>query len=365
MTNSTLSSESNLVLSSISVQCGPTISAQAWADWAKIPHHKHPDKMIGGSLVSDLFGVETKSWGPEEFSDPTILTRVAQNALKKAGKSAADVDVCVVVTATPYRLHFELDEFELLGNLGLRDDVVPLRVNSGCSGFVRALAVLDKMKFKSALIVCYHIPSQYAGRETLFDIYKRNVFHPNSKMLWMGPAVFGDGAGAVVVDRDPEAKSQIRYSRKVEFADGITPDSIVTFDGGGGLVPPGSPEHDSLACFGLSRAGSYDVYLRNMKLNDRDLNAMDPDYRKNLKRVFIQQSNTKFVQGLNAALEYSSEMSPMNVNTHGNMSSVAALEMIQREFQLGKILRGDKLGFSVVGAGPDRGVAVVDCAFKN
>ena len=125
----------------------------------------------------------------ESASD--MAEHAARRALEMAGKKPEDVDLIIVGTSTP-DLVFPSTACLLQNNLGIRNGGAAFDVQAACSGFVFALSVADKFvrsgTSKCALVV---------GSEAM------------SKILdWTDRGtciLFGDGAGAVVLEASDEA----------------------------------------------------------------------------------------------------------------------------------------------------------------
>lgn len=120
----------------------------------------------------------------EEFTS-TFATRAALNALEMAGVSPDELDLIIVATVTP-DYPFPSTACLLQNNIKAHN-AAAFDISAACSGFIYALATVDKYirtgAVKKALVV---------GAEVLSRIVDWS--DRNSCIL------FGDGAGAVVVE---------------------------------------------------------------------------------------------------------------------------------------------------------------------
>src|SRR5579885_531155 len=118
-----------------------------------------------------------------------LAVRAGERALAAAGRTGAELDLVVLATATPDHT-FPATATKVAARLGVRSGVPAFDVQAVCTGFVYALAVADNFlrcgQAKRALVI---------GAETFSRI-----------LDWQdrGTCVlFGDGAGAVVIEAVP------------------------------------------------------------------------------------------------------------------------------------------------------------------
>lgn len=346
-----------LSIRGIASQVGQIISLDDWANWAQIPMRGDSSRVIDGRLLNRLFGIESKSWDPELFADRSALVRVAQKALDRAETTASEIDAFVILTATPYEVHFDADSFFFMRSLELSNAVTPLEISAGCGGWARTLSLLNQMNFRRALVLAYHVPSLLAGRQTLFELYKKNPLHPRAENLWMGPALFGDGAAAVVLTKETRSFGDITYSRD-SIATTKHPaytDPVLAFEAGGALVPPGCDEYLSRSCYTMSGEAGKRYNFEGLMMNHQDLLAANAEYVSQCRRIYTHQLNPGLVRDAAAKLGYPSEKIGINVTRLGNLSAVSTIEMLATDIENSNVKPGHLVAFSVAGAGPERG----------
>src|SRR5258706_1997737 len=127
--------------------------------------------------------------GPDETT-ATLAADASRAALSAAGRSAQDIDLIVLATATPDQT-FPASATKVQTMLGI-DDCVAFDVAAVCSGFLYALQVADSMirvgAARRALVI---------GAETftrILDWEDRTTC-----------VLFGDGAGAIVLEGEEGA----------------------------------------------------------------------------------------------------------------------------------------------------------------
>lgn len=135
--------------------------------------------------IVERTGIHSRRRAPAEVTTSDLATEAAKKALAAAGRSASDVDLIVVATTTPdltFPATATIVQLKIGAPIGIAFDVQAV-----CSGFVYALAIVDNFVArglsKCALVI---------GAETmtrLLDWTDRGTC-----------ILFGDGAGAVVVE---------------------------------------------------------------------------------------------------------------------------------------------------------------------
>ncbi len=132
-------------------------------------------------------GIEQRHFAAEGETTSMLATNAALAALKAAQRSASDIDLIIVATATP-DYTFPATATQVQAALGLTTGVA-FDLQAVCSGFVFALATADKFlrsgSHRCALVI---------GAETfsrLLDWEDRTTC-----------VLFGDGAGAVVLEAE-------------------------------------------------------------------------------------------------------------------------------------------------------------------
>lgn len=352
------------VMTGVASQIGRKITMDAWAERMRIPNRKVPGTVLTGDDVTRITGIESKAWDPELFRDFRSIVRVAEQALAAAEITPAEVGAVLVVTATPYQTQLDADSFRLLRELKIPDHVAPMQLGAGCCGMARAMSLISRLQAQHVLLVTYEVSSLYM--ET--DIYRNNPDHPMAQALWLSPAVFSDGAAAVVLRRDESARGTVVYSRdSLAFGDGPGfEDPLIHYTGGGAMHPPGTPEGDALACYAMAGEQTKQYYAKGMALNHRDLVTSRPAYADQVKRIYVHQSSPRMVNGLIDYLvaEHAIRRDKFvtNAEIYGNLVTPSTVKLLHDDLQAGAVRPGDEVCVSVVGAGPERGAYFITLA---
>ncbi|MDD9950794.1 MAG: hypothetical protein OXT67_04435 [Zetaproteobacteria bacterium] len=352
--------DSYLKISGVQSTVGQVVDIDTWAKQHPLPHAKKPGESLTGTDIRQIIGIEGKSWEPEKFRDPNLLVNMARNSLDMARLKPSELEAVIIVTGTPYNLMFDLDTMDLMQRLGLPDHLTPIQMNAGCGGFARAFNLANRLRSRHTLVICYQLTSAYAEGNGL-ERYRHNPHHPYAKHLWMSPTLFSDGAATVVLTQTETQQGHCFYSRDSQSF-GPERDSLgsplVHFLGGGAYQVGG--EHDTeLQCYGMEGEAIRTYYLEGMFLNHQQLQELNPTYLKQIKRLYTHQASPRLVHSFLEAFIQQTQADRnlfcTSVQNMGNISAASTLHLLAEDVRQGNVRHGDLIGFSVVGAGPERG----------
>lgn len=344
-------------IESVATVVGKTISAEEWAARVKIPNRKLPGKLLGGSDVTRITGIESKCWDPDQFGSFAPVLEAAAAAMVRARTRADEIDLVILLTATPYLPQLSADGFAMMQELGLRDELPPIQLHAGCAAMARAMQLISATRAERPLILAYEVSSKYMESRVYFD----NPVHPRKDTLWMSPALFSDGAGAMVLRRDEQARGFVVYSRDAhQFGDGEGfRDPLIDYAGGGALRAPGTEDAEAYSVYAMNGEATRQYYGRGMMLNHQALEAAAPGYLQAVKRVYMHQASPKLVASVREQLVREvgarEEQLPFHAHRLGNLVAPATLKLLDDDVAAGQLGAGDEVCFSVVGAGPERG----------
>src|SRR5205814_5474334 len=147
--------------------------------------------------ITQRTGIKERRIAGVGESTATLASHAATRAMKAAGVEAKDIDLVVVGTASP-EMVFPSTGCFVAASLGM-GSTPAFDVTAACSGFMYALDVSASFvkcgRFKNVLCI---------GAETLSRI---TDYTDRSSCI-----LFGDGAGAVVVQRSTDARRGLLYS---------------------------------------------------------------------------------------------------------------------------------------------------------
>ena len=279
----------------------------------------------------------------------SLSAKACENALKMAGKEAAQVDLIIVATCSPEML-LPCCACQVQDIIGA-SRAVAFDLNAACSGFLFALdtayAYLQTGIYKNALVVGSEVLSK------IVDWTDRSTC-----------VLFGDGAGAVYVETSEEII--IRSNGRKAGMECMVQGS----DGSKGMVLACS-ERAVINPFTENVMQNNDTYVRmngqevykfatrqvpaciNAALTKAKLGVEDIDL------FVLHQANIRIIESVANRLKADISKFPVNLDRLGNMSSATIPVLLDELNRSGKIREGDRLVLSGFGAGLTYGASIL------
>jgi len=255
-----------------------------------------------------------------------LAVEAAKRALEAAGRTAADVDLVIVATSTPDMV-FPSSACFVQAKLGITKGAA-FDVQAVCSGFVYALSTAD-------LYI-------RAGRNRCALVIGAEVFSRILDWKDRGTCVlFGDGAGAVVL----EASSEPGILSSELHADGShagilnTPGHVC----GGAVQGDPTLKMDGGAVFKLA--------VRVLEESARSILAANGLQVSDIDAYIPHQANVRIISHVGKKLGLAADKCIVTVDRHANTSAASvplALDVAVRD---GRIKRGDHVLLQGVGGG--------------
>ena len=303
--------------------------------------HLPPRRLSNADLARELAGrgIETSDeWivartgiRARHFADDGVVcsdlaVAAATSALQAAGCRAADIDLIIVATSTPDMV-FPSTACIVQQKLGIHG-CPALDVQAVCSGFVYALTVADALIRTGTATRALVIGAEVFSR--ILDFNDRTTC-----------VLFGDGAGAVVLEASDEpgllASDLHADGRHVGIL--CTPGTVA----GGKVLGDPTVKMDGQAVFKLA-VGVLEDTARAV-LAKAGKRAEDIDF------LIPHQANIRIMQSTAKKLKLSADKVIVTVGEHGNTSAASiplALDVAVRD---GRIQRGHTLMLEGVGGG--------------
>jgi 3-oxoacyl-[acyl-carrier-protein] synthase-3 len=279
--------------------------------------------------IRDRTGIRQRHIAGEKEYTVDLAEKAARNAIEAAGVSVEDIDLVIVATTTPDRV-FPSTACLLQQRLDIHG-CAAFDVQAVCTGFVYALGVADQF-FKAGTSKCALI----VGAETLsriLDWTDRNTC-----------VLFGDGAGAVVLQSDEETgilSSHLHadgsYEHLLTVTYGVSTGKREILEGSGGISMKGN-EVFKMAVNTLGRIVDETLQHNNMQKSDIDW-------------LVPHQANIRIINATAKKLSMSLDHVVVTVDKHGNTSAASvplALDVAVRD---GRIKRGETLMLEAFGGG--------------
>ncbi len=279
--------------------------------------------------IRDRTGIKQRHIAGENEYTVDLAEKAARNAIEAAGVSVEDIDLVIVATTTPDRV-FPSTACLLQQRLDIHG-CAAFDVQAVCTGFVYALGVADQF-FKAGTSKCALV----VGAETLsriLDWTDRNTC-----------VLFGDGAGAVVLQSDEETgilSSHLHadgsYEHLLTVNYGVSTGKREILEGSGGITMKGN-EVFKMAVNTLGRIVDETLQYNNMQKSDIDW-------------LVPHQANIRIINATAKKLSMSLDHVVVTVDKHGNTSAASvplALDVAVRD---GRIKKGETLMLEAFGGG--------------
>ncbi|MFN2309897.1 MAG: beta-ketoacyl-ACP synthase III [Gammaproteobacteria bacterium] len=305
----------------------------------KVLTNRDLEKMVDttDAWIRERTGIEKRHIAAPGETTCDLAEHATRRALDAAGRTAADIDLIIVATTTPDRI-FPSTACLLQQRLDIHG-CAAFDIQAVCTGFVYALSIADKFirtgAARCALVI---------GAETLSRIVD-----------WKdrGTCVlFGDGAGAVIVEASEEAGILSTHLH----ADGQY-ENLLTVTAG--VSQGGENPLKNEACISMKGNEVFKVAVNTLgRIVDETLEANHLD-QSAIDWLIPHQANIRIIQATAKKLQMPEERVVITVDQHGNTSAASvplALDVAVRD---GRIQRGDMLLLEAFGAGVTWGSALV------
>ena len=285
--------------------------------------------------IVERTGIRARHFVDEGVNSSDLALHAARSALQSAGRVAQDVDLIIVATSTPDMI-FPSTACILQNKLGVHG-CPAFDMQAVCSGFVYALAVADAM-IKAGTASCALV----VGAEVFSRILD---FNDRTTCV-----LFGDGAGAVVL----EASDEPGILATELHADGrhvgilCTPGTVA----GGQVLGDPLLKMDGPAVFKLA-VGVLESAARAV-LEKAGRSAEDLDW------LIPHQANIRIMQGTAKKLRLPLEKLIATVDEHGNTSAASVPLALDVAVKSGRVKRGDTVMLEGVGGGFTWGAVLLD-----
>ena len=293
------------------------------------------EKMVDTSdeWILTRTGIKERRIAEDSQATSDLCIEASQRALKNARLEVKDIDMILVCTSTPDTL---FPSTACWVQKGLKADHIPaFDISAGCTAFLYGMILAEGMILsgisKRTLLV---------GGELLTKI--TNWQDRNTCVL------FGDAAGAVVLEESSDDSGMLSYYWK---ADGNLGD-LLCMPAGGTRIPA-SVETVSQRLHCLQMKGN-EVFKHAVKrMGEAALEALK---RAGLKKEDIDyfiphQANIRIIEATGERLNVPPEKVYVNIHKYGNVSVASIPISLDELRQEGKLHKGDIVLMDAFGAG--------------
>ena len=293
--------------------------------------------------ITTRTGIKIRHITQDHESTAMLATEAAKNALSKANLDPADVELIIVATITPEMVFPSTASFVQRALRANKAWVFDLA--AACSGFVYGLSIVQQFiesgRLKNALVI---------GAETLSKI--TNWSDRTSCIL------FGDGAGAVVLQRADDGRKGILFSTM--HSDGDHWDALNCQAYGSRY--PASRELDDPDKIYMQIKGRevYQQAIRRIVQTVNDCLKTCGLSIDDVRMVISHQMNARIIESASKRLNLPDEKVFININEYGNTSAASVPIAFDECARMGRIKRGDIIILVAFGAGLTWGANVIE-----
>lgn len=302
-------------------------------------------KMVDTSdeWITKRTGIKVRHITTDNESTALLATEASKRALAETNLDPSDLEIIIVATITPEMVFPSTASF-VQRDLGANKAWV-FDLAAACSGFVYGLSIVQQFiesgRYNNALVI---------GAETLTKI--TDWTDRTSCVL------FGDGAGAVVLEKSGDGRKGVLYSTMHSEGDRWEALNCQAY---GSRYPPNKKLDDPKKIYMQIRGREvYQQAIRrivetvNHCLDYCDLTTDD------IAMLISHQMNARIVESAAKRLNLPDEKVFLNINEYGNTSAASVPIAFDDCVKKGKIKRGDIVIFVAFGAGLTWGANVIE-----
>ncbi len=273
------------------------------------------------------------------MSTSDLCYHSAQQCFERAGVGPDDIDLLVVGTVSP-DWHIASTAAVLQDRLGMRCGAI--EIASACAGFMYALCTAAQYIASGA--------SQRAlvmGADCCSSVIDPRV--PKTYLL------FGDGGGAVILEKGTEKQGLLAYALGVEGAG-----AEQLYIPMGGSKMPASHEAIDRLDHSLYMDGKAVYKWATRILTETILDVLEQAQLKleDIDLFIPHQANLRIIEAAADTLGIDREKIIVNVDRYGNTSGGSVPLALDEAYLAGRIKPGDKVLMSGFGAGLSWGTAI-------
>lgn len=280
--------------------------------------------------IRERTGISSRHIAAEGECTSDLGLKAARQALERAGMDATEIDLIILATSTPDQT-FPATAVTIQAELGITEGAA-FDVQAVCSGFIFALTTADQYirsgQAKNVLVI---------GAETfsrILDWEDRTTC-----------VLFGDGAGAVVLQAEPVNGEQKQRGIMTSClrSDGRYRDKLYVDGGPSSTQTTGKLRMNGREVFRHAVTNISDVIEQT--LDKANLTISDIDW-------FVpHQANERILIGTAKKIGLPFEKVIMTVERHGNTSAASIPLALNEAFESGKVKEGDMVLLEAMGGG--------------
>src|SRR5258706_12127262 len=292
--------------------------------------------------ITSRTGIKERRIGAKDEFTSDMAAKAAERTMKKAGVKPEQIDLIIVATITP-DMPFPSTACLVQRKIGAKR-AAAFDLEAACSGFIYGLKIgqqfIMSRTYDTVLVI---------GAEKLSSIVDWE--YRNTCVL------FGDGAGAAVLQHRPEAHGLLTACMGAEGDKA----ELLCMPGGGSRCPA-TPESlaaglhflrmDGIETFKSAVTAMYTAGAEALRRCEIDISQ--------IKCVIPHQANRRIIDAVGERLGVKPDQVFVNLEKYGNTSAASVAIALDEAVQTGRIQRGDLVLMIVFGAGLTWAAAVIE-----
>ena len=293
--------------------------------------------------ITTRTGIKVRHITKDHETTAMLATEAAKRALAEADLNPADIELIIVATITPEMVFPSTASFVQRALRAKKAWVFDLA--AACSGFVYGLSIVQQFiengRIRNALVI---------GAETLTKI--TDWTDRTSCIL------FGDGAGAVVLERANDGRKGILFSAMHSDGDRWEALNCQAY----GSRYPSSRKLDDPDKIYMQIKGRevYQQAIRRIVQTVKDSLKTCGLTIDDIRMMISHQMNARIIESASKRLNLPDEKVFININEYGNTSAASVPIAFDECARTGKIKRGDIIILVAFGAGLTWGANVIE-----
>lgn len=283
-------------------------------------------------------GIQTRHVSEGENTSH-LATEAAKQAISESGVEAGDIELIIVATITP-------DSFTpataclVQAALGA-DKAFAFDVTAGCSGFIYGLNIatsfIEKGQVKNALVI---------GAEVLSKVVD---WSDRSTCV-----LFGDGAGAVVLQASEDSGIMATYCGSAGDTEGVLNIPAVN------VRNPFVGESKVRSFLTMKGQDVFKFAVRAMRNSINEVLKQSHYTMDDIKYVIPHQANARIIDLVSRKMKVSKEKFYLNLHEKGNTSAASIPLALHEMLEKGMVQKGDKIIMVGFGGGLTWGAVLVE-----
>lgn len=284
-------------------------------------------------------GIRERRHAPPEMSTSDLCINSANLCFERAGVTPQDIDLLVIGTVSP-DWHIASTAAVVQDRLNMRCGAI--EIASACAGFMYALCTAAQYIVTGASTRALVIGADCCSR-----VIDRAM--PKTYLL------FGDGGGAVILERGTQQQGLLAYTLGVEGAGA----EQLYIPMGGSKMPANHEAIDRLD-HRLAMDGKAVYKWATRILSESIVEVLEQAQLKleDIDLFVPHQANLRIIEAAADHLGIDREKIMINVDRYGNTSGGSVPLALDEAYQAGRIKHGDKVLLSGFGAGLSWGTAI-------